>query len=325
MKSALFIAFTLCLAANAAAQEKTVLRMGVIANSARSVSQLGLSIAQRRGFFERAGLDVKIVPLPGVHHQIAELDKGNVDVSHTATPYLIQAVLAGSDSAAVFGGLANPVFALMAKPQIPEIAALRGKTIGLSLPVDTITIGSLKLLAKAGLGRADFAVKELVGTPVRVECLTRGECDAVPAGQPDDLTLAAKGYRNLGTSLDVIPALQFNVIAARRAYAAANAAAMLRYVSAMGGAYKYMNDPANRSDVAALMSETTGSPEDIARGILKLWFEPWRGIMPKSGEISMEGLAAVIALMAEAGELQGPLPDAARFVELRYLRGAGLQ
>ena len=69
--------------------------------------------------------------MPMYEQLIAELDKGNVDVSHTATPYLVQAVLAGSDSVAVVGGLANPVFAVMAKPNIKSFVELRGKTIGL--------------------------------------------------------------------------------------------------------------------------------------------------------------------------------------------------
>lgn len=307
------------------AQEKSVLRMGVIANSARSISQLGLYIAQKRGFLERENIDLRMVPLPGVHHQIAELDKGNVDVSHTATPYLVQAVLAGSDSAAIVGGLANPVFAMLAKPGIRSFADLRGKTIGLSLPVDTITIGSLKLLAKAGLGKADFTTKELVGTPPRVDCLVKGECDAVPVGQPDDLVLTRKGFVNLGNSLEVIPALQFNVVAARRAWAAANADVARRYARAFGEAYRYMNNPANREDVAQLIAQTTGAEPGIAREIVKFYFEPRRGIMPKSAEIAMDGMTAVVSLMGEAGELKGALPDAARFVELRYLREAGLQ
>ena len=34
----------------------------------------------------------------GVEHMVNELDKGNVDVSFTATPYLINAALKGSDA-----------------------------------------------------------------------------------------------------------------------------------------------------------------------------------------------------------------------------------
>ena len=45
------------------------------------------------------------------------------------------------------------------------------------------------------------------------------DCAAVPVGQPDDLVLMRKGYVKLGDSLEVIPALQFNVLAARRSWA----------------------------------------------------------------------------------------------------------
>ena len=320
------IIIALCLAnTGTMAQEKIVLRMGVIENSARSISRLGLTIAQRRGFLERENIDLKIVPLPGVQYQIEELDKGDVDVSHTATPYLIQAVLAGSDSTAILGGLANPVFAILAKPTIASLADLKGKTVGLSLPVDTITIGSQRLFAKAGLRPNDFETLVLVGTPPRVNCLVENICDAVPVGQPDDLVLMKKGFRNLGTSLDVIPALQFNVVAARRSWAAAHSDALQRYVRAMGDAYVYMNNPANRADVTSLISETTGAAPDIAAQIMKFYFDPPRGIMPKAGEIKMDGMRTVISLMGEAGELKGALPEAERFVDLTWLKKAGFQ
>ncbi len=327
MRHAIVLATALAIAPSSAmiAQERTTLRMGVIGNSARSISQLGLAIAQKRGFLDHERIDLKIMPLAGVRYQIDALDKGDVDVSHTATPYLVQAVLAGSDSAAIVGGLANPVFAMLAKPGLKSLADLKGKTIGLSLPVDTITIGSLKLLAKAGVGKSDFTTRELVGTPTRVACLVKGDCDATPVGQPDDLVLGRKGYSNLGNSLEVVPALQFNVVAARRSWAAQHRDVVARYTRAFVGAYRYMNDPANRADVASLITETTGADPDIARDILSFYFDPWRGVMPRAGEINMDGMRAVVELMIEAGELKGPAPDAGQFVDLTYLRDAGAQ
>ena len=102
------------------------------------------------------------------------------------------------------------------KPQIRSFAELKGKTLGLSLPVDTISISIRKLLALKGLGEGDYSVKELVGTPARFECLKRGECDAVPLGQPEDFVAIGGGYRRLGVSTDAVAAFQFQVIAARR-------------------------------------------------------------------------------------------------------------
>src|SRR3954451_4780233 len=228
------------------AQEKVTLRYGQIANSARSVSSLGLYVGQRKGFFAKEGIELQIVGLRGVQYQIEELDKGNVDVSHTATPYLIQAVLNGSPSVAIVGGPANTIFSLIAKPQIKSYDDLKGKLIGMSLPVDTISIASRMLLTKHGLKEPAFRTKKLVGTPIRAQCLSNGECDAVPLGQPDDIVFAQKGFTKLGDSLEVIPVLQFNVIAARRDWAEKNKAVATGFARAFGNAYKFIRDPQNR-------------------------------------------------------------------------------
>ena len=81
----------------AQAQEKVTLRYGQIANSARSVSSLrALRRRSARDSSPRRASISRSSACKGVQYQIEELDKGNVDVSHTATPYLIQAVLKGS-------------------------------------------------------------------------------------------------------------------------------------------------------------------------------------------------------------------------------------
>jgi ABC-type nitrate/sulfonate/bicarbonate transport system substrate-binding protein len=313
------------LASPAAAQEKVKLRYGQIAASARSVSSLALNIAQRTGLLARENIELEVVGLRGVQHQIEELDKGTVDVSHTATPYLIQLVLKGSPSVGIVGGPANTIFSLMAKPEIKTYDDLKGKLIGMSLPVDTISIASRMLLAKHGLKEPAFRTKELVGTPIRAKCLTDGECDAVPLGQPDDIVFAQHGYSKLGDSLEVIPVLQFNVIAARRDWAEKNKTVATGFARAFGNAYKFMRDPANRDEVARAIVDTTGAPLDVARSMLSFYYEPDRGVMPKQAEISMAGMAKVIELLGETGELKSPLPSAERFVDLQYLKAAGMQ
>ena len=307
------------------AADKITLRYGQIANSARSVSSIALAVAQRKGFLEREGIDLKVVGLRGTQYQIEELDKGNVELSHTATPYLIQAVLHGSNSVGIVGAAANTIYSLIAQPQIKSFDDLRGKLIGLSLPIDTISIASRLLLEKHGLGDQAYRSKELVGTPVRAECLTRGECAAVPLGQPDDIVLAQKGFTRLGDSLEVIPALQFSVIAARRDWALANREAVMRFTRAFGAAYRFMRDPANRDEMTRIAAESTGAPPEVARAVLAFFYEPDRGVMPRQAEIDMAGLTAVIALLGRTGELKAPLPPAERFVDLQYLKAAGLQ
>ena len=306
-------------------EDKITLRFGEIANSARGVPAAAMNIAQRKGFLEREGIDLKVVGLRGTSFQVEALDKGEVEIVNTAMPYLIQAVLKGSNAVGIVGGPANQVYSLIAKPEIKSFDDLRGKTVGMSLAVDTISIASRMLLEKHGLQESAYRTRELVGTPVRAECLSKGECDAVPLGQPDDILFTRKGYNKLGDSLEVIPVLQFSVIAARRDWAQANRDAVVRLARAIGGAYEFMRDRANRDEVAKLAAEISGAPIDVMQAVLAFYYEPDRGVMPKQGEIDMAGIAKVIELLGRSGELKPPLPAAERFVDLQYLEAAGLQ
>jgi ABC-type nitrate/sulfonate/bicarbonate transport system substrate-binding protein len=324
----LFIVLTaaLCLPVTSAhAQDKITLRYGEIANSARSISALGVAIAQRKGFFAREGIDLKPVALRGTSFQVEALDKGDVELANTAMPYLIQAVLRGSPSAGIAGGPANQVYSLIAKPEIKSFDDLKGRMVGMSLAVDTISIASRMLLEKHGLREGAYRTRELVGTPVRADCLTKGECDAVPLGQPDDILFMRKGYTKLGDSLEVIPQLQFSVVAARRDWAAAHRDAALRFVRALGASYRFMRDKANRDEVTELAAQSTGAPPDVIRAVLAFYYEPDRGVMPRQGEIDMAGIAKVIELLGATGELKAPLPAPDRFVDLQYLKAAGLE
>jgi ABC-type nitrate/sulfonate/bicarbonate transport system substrate-binding protein len=309
-----------------AAAEPVTLRFGQIPSTARSVSSLPHFIAKQRGFLAREGITLELKPIAGgTDKMVAALDQGSVDVTQTATPYLIRAVLAGSDAAAIVGGTANPIYSLIAQPEITTFADLKGRVIGLSLAVDTISISMRKLLALKGLRDADYTVKELVGTPARFDCLKRSECDAVPLGQPEDFLAIGQGYRRLGLSTEAVGSFQFEVIAARRSFGAANKDTLVRFVRAMSAAYRFIRDGANRDAVAQSIVELTGSSEAIARQTLKLYFEPERGVMPQQGEIDLQGLAQVIAFMGEGGVIKPPLPAPDRFVDLQYLRAAGLR
>ena len=308
-----------------AAAEGTTLRYGQIPSTVRSVSSLYAFIAQQKGFLARENIKLEHVPIPGgTDKMVAALGEGRVDVTQTASPYLIQAVLAGSDAVAIAGETANPIYSLIAKSEIASVADLKGRLVGLSLPVDTISISMRKLLALKGLQGSDYRVKELVGSPVRFECLRRGECDAVPLGQPDDLVAIQQGYRRLGVSTEAVAAFQFQVIAARRAWAQANKDTLVRFIRAMASAFGFIRDGANRGEVIKAMVELTGASDDIARQTLALYFEPDRGVLPKQAEIDLKGLAQVIAFMGEGDALKPPLPAPERFVDLQYLRAAGV-
>lgn len=320
------IAFAVATLVHAGAGAEPVrLRYGVIAASARNIQTVPLYIAREKGFLAKEEIELDIVPLPGVEHMVNELDKGNVDVSFTATPYLINAVLKGSDSVAVIGGPANTIYSLITRPGLKGFDDLKGKTIAVSLPVDTISIATRMLLAKHGLRENDWTPKVLVGTPLRAKCLESGECAASPLAQPEDFIFMGKGYEKIADSLEVISDLQFSVVAARRAWARENSDKIIRFARAYAAAYRFMGDRANRDEVVRIIATTTDASPEVARAVMAFFYDPDRGVMPKHAEINMIGLSKVIELLGVSGELKAPLPAADTFVDLSHLEKAGLQ
>jgi ABC-type nitrate/sulfonate/bicarbonate transport system substrate-binding protein len=314
------------IAQGALAQTVTV-RYGQAFSAARSIFSLPVAIAEREGFFAREGLSVQILqPIPGgADHQITALHNDGVDLTHVATPFLIRAALAGSDAVAIAAEFNNPIYSLVAKPEITSIAGLKGKLIGLADEYGTITLSARALMALHGLRRGEFGARVIEGTSGRWACLRRGDCDAVVLGQPHDLIAKEQGFRLLGDSTDAVPALLYTVTAVRRSWAEANREAVVRYVRALAGAFAFIRDGANRDRVARTVMQSTNASDAVALRTLALFFEPERGVLPKRGEIDMAGLERVIAMMAEAGALQRPLPSAERFIDLQYLRAAGIQ
>ena len=320
---AVLLCFSACQGSRA---QGITLRYAQAYSALRTVFALPLLVAEREGYFIREGLNFSMIPVPGGGEKlVAVLHEGFADISHVATPFLIQSALAGSDAVAVAAEFNNPVYSLVAKPEIESYAGLRGKLIGVAAENGSITLSIRKLLALNGLHREDFQTKFVDGTPDRLTCLTAGDCAAVPLGQPHDFAALRRGYRLLGLSTDAVPEYLYTVTAARRSWAVANKDTLVRYVRALASSFRFIRDNANRAHIVRTIVDTTGFSEANAQLTLALFFEPERRVLPMAGEISLSGMEQVIALMAEGGILKAPLPSAERFVDLQYLHAGGVR
>ena len=302
-------------------------RYGQAYSAARSIFSLPVAIAEREGFFARERLDVRILqPIPGgADHQVAALHNDGVDLTHVATPFLIRAVLGGSDAVAIAAEFNNPIYSIVAKPEISRIEDLRGKLVALADEYGTITLSTRRLLTQHGLRRGEFGARVIEGTSGRWACLRRGDCDAVVLGQPQDLIAVEQGYRLLGTTNEVVPDLLYTVTAARRSWAQANKETVVRYVRALAAAFDFIRETRNRDRVVPVIMQSANASESAARSTLALFFEPERGVLPKRGEIDRRGLGEVITMMAQAGALRPPLPSPEQFIDTQYLGAAGVQ
>jgi len=311
---------------SAYAAELTTLRYGQNASSSGSLSSLPLNVAERKGFFVREGINLEIIPIPGGTDRIvAALDKGEIDAGKNATPYLIQAVLKGSDAVAIIAQTTNPIYSLIVRPEIKSFADLKGKVLGLSTPGDTITLSTLRLLSHKGIKASDFSAKAVIGTGARFDCLKSTECVAVPMGQPEDLGAIKQGYPRLAFTSEAGADLIFNVDMTRRAWGEKNKDSLVRLVRGFAASYEFINDPKNRGEVTNIVKETLKVSDDVAREILVPYTESDKNVLPKRGELSLRAFNQVLVLMGEAGVIPTPVAPAERFMDLRYLPAAGIQ
>jgi hypothetical protein len=93
----------------------------------------------------------------------------------------------------------------------------------------------------------------------------------------------------------------------------------------MAASFAFIRDPKNREEVVKTIAATTGFAEANARLTLALYFEPEQNVLPMRGEIGRKGMQTAISFLGEAGVIKPPLPSAERFMDLQYLRAAGLQ
>jgi ABC-type nitrate/sulfonate/bicarbonate transport system substrate-binding protein len=326
-KDTIALAIIVAWCGHAASAQTLNLRYAQAYSAAHSIFALPVSVAESEGLFAREGLSVQVViPIPGGSDKmIAALHNDWADVAHVATPFLIRAALAGSDAVAIDSEFNNPIYSLVGKPEIKSFSDLRTKLVGLADETGTISLSMFKLLAIHGLYRGSYAVKIIEGTPARLNCIRRSECDAVVLGQPQDLQAMEDGYTLLGRSDEAVPDYLYTVTAVRRSWADAHREAISRFVRAMSAASDFIRDPKNRDQVIKIVAETTGTSGDIAGKTLDLFFQPGRHVLPDHGAIDLNGLQQVIAMMGEAGLIGKPPPQASRFVDLQYLRAAGVQ
>ena len=310
--------------ANASPKHVT-LNFAMIQPSMSLFQTVPLKIAVSKGMLAQEGITLKFVPLEGTSQMVAALDSGKAEIAYTAMNDLVSAVMKGAKAVAVVGGPENPIYSVVSKPSIKTFSELKGKPIAVSLPGDIITIATKEIVDKHGFVDNDYVAKVIISTKLRAKCLTKGDCAAATLAQPFDINLANRGYHILATSHEVIPNLQYTVYAALPSWARGYKDILIRFARAMSAAYKYVEDPAHKKDVISAGMTMTGASKDVAAKIYHMYFEQSSGVLPKHGEINMDGVKKVISLMGGAGALKKPLPSAGRFVDLRYLEAAGLQ
>ncbi|MDE3228800.1 MAG: ABC transporter substrate-binding protein, partial [Chloroflexota bacterium] len=232
--------------------------------SFRGLQNLPIIAAARRGHFARAGLAVALTFTNSSAEQLATLARGEVELIHTAPDNVVnfdtQPAAFGIEPttaprvALLLGGSNGPL-SLIARPEVTQIADLRGRVIGVDNPGSGFALVLRDLLARGGLTLGqDYEFTVAGGTGARAEALAAGTLAATIVYPPFDLLLAGKGCQTLATSIEAYPAYTSQALAATRDWAEAHGELVTRYIGALLDALSWLHTPGERAAVETLLA-----------------------------------------------------------------------
>src|SRR5207245_10837026 len=184
-----------------------------------------VSGAQEKGLFARHGVEAGLMAAPGSATKLASLIEGRIEIAMTAMDNLV-----AYEQGVVFAflGVSNGCrLHLMVAPTVKSYADLEGRTLAVDAPSTGYALVLMGMLLRGGLAAGDYALVGVGGSRERLAALRSGRAAGALLNAPQDAVAEAAGFVRLANSAEIIGRYQGSVGAARRAWAAANAGALV--------------------------------------------------------------------------------------------------
>lgn len=312
----LSLTFGILLPLRVFAQGPTTIRYGKVSKSGLYWAHY---VAETKGFFRDEQIHEETVLTRSSSLGVQVLIAGSVDIVGVDSAPAILSAEKGSDVALIAGVINKPTYSVVVRPDIKSIEDLRGKTLGVSNVKTGEVVFLKKVLNKYGLRDGDYVLSNAGGAAERFAAMQKGVMAGTVLPSPFDFRLQDLGLRILLATSQVVRDYQFLVEAARRSWAKANEATLIRYLRVLRHSYLWMNDPANRDEASAILGKELNLDIRYAQRSYDTWVGREGAYSP---EISHAGLQPVLEYLAEIGELKPPLPPPEKYLDPVYLERA---
>ncbi|MGE5219323.1 MAG: ABC transporter substrate-binding protein [Chloroflexota bacterium] len=212
---------------SAAAAEKINASYGAI-----SGSMAPIWVAKEARLFEKQGLDLNLVYIPGGPRSIMSLIGNSVHfVNHSGMPAL-EAYMRGADTAMIASSMNRLEHAVMAPKSITSVEQLRGKVLGIS------ALGALTdIILREALHHYGISDKEVTIIPVgdegaRLSSLQTGRVQAAIISGIQRLTATRMGFHPVIDLAKLPIEVSGSSILVRRSYAEHNPEIVLKFLKA---------------------------------------------------------------------------------------------
>ena len=272
-------------------------------------------VAKETGFFERQGLDVKIVFVEGSPRTMQTLIAGESQVAESTGPSVLNARAAGSPVVMVAGFINVMPYYLIVNGSINSPADLKGKVGANHIPgtaADTVIRIGLKAL---GLDPdRDVSLRAIGNTPMRLQAMAAGFAQFM-VGQDLELQQAKRlGFKVLVDYVAAKTPFQMGGAVTTERYAREKRDVMLRYVKALSQALHYLKT--NREGSIAIIGRYARSMNPDVIGPA---FDAARRLFNDTPLPTVEGFEFIAKELAQRNPKLREF-DAGSVVDLQFVR-----
>jgi ABC-type nitrate/sulfonate/bicarbonate transport system substrate-binding protein len=223
-----------------------------IGSSVIGFSSLMSYFARDRKFFEREGLDAKII-YAQTNVVLAALTAGNFDYTNLATS-AVEATLRGMPLRLIAVTNAEPLWGIVVRKGITQVSDLKGKKLGVSSFGGTSYSAALYVLKHFGLRpKEDVVILATGGTTERIAALKQTSIDAAVIPAPGDMKAEQEGFKILMDAGSVYK-LPNGGMSTTVTKIKQNPAEVRRVVRALVLATKFFVEPQNKAEVTKYLT-----------------------------------------------------------------------
>lgn len=215
-----------------AAQDKKLERIRVGGGSA-GAPQMTLWFAKEAGFYEKNGLAVEAISIPGSSMAIQAMLSGEVPIIQLGGTASMQANFAAADTVIVATILKKFLFSIFSRPEITRIADLKGKLFGATRFGTLSDFASRFALEKNGLNpERDITMVQTGGQPETVLALLSGKVQAAALSVPATMRARKGNMRELLDMAKLEATIHQNGVVTTRKYLKTNEDTVRRFLRA---------------------------------------------------------------------------------------------
>lgn len=271
--------------------ESTDFDVGISGNG---VTFFTLWMADAGGFFKKAGLNVRVVDLPGGSRSLQVLLAGKIAATHAGLGPLTQANNQGADLRMIASTSNTIPFTFFSDPNVKTAVDLKDGKVGISTFGSEADLAVALALKQLGLHRKDVAVLQIGENATRLQALLAGQLKATPLAEPMSTIARAQGLNPL-IDFTTVPWVSTGVVVQRNQLENQRGIVTSFLRAYIEGAYLARADEPKAREVIKLKYKTNDA------NAIDATYNEFKRTMPPEAETSRAGAENVFDQMQAIG------------------------